>query len=555
MTALRAVAARLRSRWRASLLVRVTSTTLILSLVVVAALGVILLSRIATGLLDAAERNAITEARAGMTDAQRVSAAVETGTAAASPGRVVDTLVASLATRAGNPPQYEVLLLSAADNDGSAPERGTNLVSTTSVPIDLRSSINETGRLAWTFTEITYLDNRSVPGIAVGAPLTVPGIGTYELYYLFPLTEQVGTLDLVRSGVIAVGALLVILLAAIAWIVTRQVVAPVRTAAQVAERFAHGLLTERIEVRGADDLALLASSFNEMAASLETQIHQLEDLSRVQQRFVADVSHELRTPLTTIRMAADLLFEGRGQYDAATARSAELLQTQLDRFEVLLTDLLEISRHDAGAAVLDPDSLDVLALVNRVASATVPLADRYGSELIVKTDEPLDQGSGWDATVIADARRIDRILRNLLDNAVEHGERRPVLITVGTSPSAVAVTVRDYGVGLSAEAIQHVFSRFWRADPARTRTTGGTGLGLAIALEDARLHGGWLEVWGSPQAGANFRLTLPRDAHDRLVDSPLPLIPPDAGEVEIGGASDDVPGSSSAPSTTHAGLL
>ncbi len=558
MTRIRAAGLRLRSIWRGSLLVRVTSTTLILSLVVVAALGFILLTSISSGLLAAAERNAITEARAGMTDAQRVSAAVETGTAAASPGRVVDTLVASLAARAGNPPQYEVLLLATPDNDNNAPERGTNLVSTLSVPTDLRTSVNDSGRLSWTFTEITYLDNRGVPGIAVGAPLTIPGLGTYELYYLFPLTDQVGTLDLVRGGVVAVGALLVILLAAIAWIVTRQVVTPVRTAAQVAEQFAHGHLTERIQVRGEDDLARLASSFNDMAASLEKQIHQLEDLSRVQQRFVADVSHELRTPLTTIRMAADLLFEGRDQYDAATARSAELLQTQLDRFESLLTDLLEISRHDAGAAVLDVDLLDVVALVNRVVAATTPLADRYGSPLVVAIDETAKEDSPWDATVSADSRRIDRVLRNLLDNAVEHGEGRPIIVTIGASASSVAVTVRDYGVGLSDEAANHVFTRFWRADPARARTTGGTGLGLAIALEDVRLHGGWLEVWGAPQQGACFRLTLPRAAHDQLLDSPLALTPADAGvdvNPNIALPSQANPDRSPVSSSSHAGLL
>jgi two-component system sensor histidine kinase MtrB len=532
---IRAAGARIRSWWRGSLFVRVTVTTLALSVVVVAALGFILLTSITTGLLASAERNALTEATVGMTDAQRVSAAADITVAGASPTRLVDTLVATLAARAGSPPQYEVLLLSGTDEDASAPERGTNLVSTQSVPPELRASIRESGRQAWTFTTITYLDGRTAPGIAVGAPLTLPTIGAYELYYLFPLTDQANTLDLVRSGVVGTAALLVILLGVIAWLVTRQVVDPVRTAARVAEQFSHGHLEERIQVRGEDDLALLATSFNEMAASLEEQIHRLEDLSRVQQRFVADVSHELRTPLTTIRMAADLLFEGRDQYDSGTKRSAELLQTQLDRFESLLTDLLEISRHDAGAAVLDIDLVDVEALVRRVVDITAPLAEANACELIIQRD------GAFDATVQADARRLDRVLRNLLDNAVEHGQGQPVVITIGTSPSAVAITVRDFGVGLTDEAAQHVFDRFWRADPARARTTGGTGLGLAIAMEDVRLHQGWLEVWGAPDQGACFRLTLPREAEDLLMESPLPLVPvlPDRDEVARGQESPD----------------
>ena len=522
MTPIRAVARSLRSRWRGSLLTRVTVTTLALSLVVVAALGVILLSRITTGLLESAERNAITEATAGMTDAQRLSSAVETGTAGTSPTRLVDTITASLATRAGSPPQFEVLLLAESPSNASAPERGTNLVSVTSVPTDLRSAIAESGRQSWTYTEIRYLDGRTAPGIVVGAPLTIPSVGAYQLYYLFPLSEEASTLDLVRSGVIATASLLVVLLAVIAWLVTRQVVDPVRAAAQVAEQFSHGHLEQRVKVRGEDDLARLATSFNEMAASLEEQIHRLEDLSAVQQRFVADVSHELRTPLTTIRMAADVLFEGREKYDPATARSAELLQTQLDRFETLLVDLLEISRHDAGVAVLEIDSVNLATLVSRAIEATTPLADRYGSELILTRDP--EEG---DFTVAADARRIDRVLRNLLDNAIEHGEGAPIDIRIAASSSAVAITVRDYGVGLTPQAAAHVFDRFWRADPARARTTGGTGLGLAIATEDTRLHGGWLEVWGAPGRGACFRLTLPRDADDTLESSPLPLIPAD----------------------------
>ncbi len=532
MNPVRAAGRGLRSRWRGSLLTRVTVTTLALSLIVVGALGLILLGRITTGLLDTAERNAISEATAGMTDAQRLSSAVDTGTAGTSPTRIVDTIIASLATRAGSPPQFEVLLLADANAQASAPERGTNLVSVASVPADLRTAIADSGRQAWTFTEIRYLDGRSAPGIVVGAPLTIPSAGAYQLYYLFPLTEEASTLDLVRSGVIATAALLVILLAVIAWLVTRQVVDPVRAVAKVAEQFSHGHLEQRVTVRGEDDLARLATSFNEMAASLEEQIHRLEDLSRVQQRFVADVSHELRTPLTTIRMAADVLFEGRESYDAATARSAELLQNQLDRFESLLVDLLEISRHDAGAAVLEVDSVNLATLITRVVDVTMPLADRYGSPIEV-TYEPAE----GDFTVSADARRIDRIMRNLLDNAVEHGEGERIEVHVGADPGAIAISVRDQGVGLSEEACTHVFDRFWRADPARARTTGGTGLGLAIALEDARLHGGWLEVWGEPGRGAVFRLTLPRDADAPLVTSPLPLIPEDA--LDTAGAAPD----------------
>jgi len=277
-----------------------------------------------------------------------------------------------------------------------------------------------------------------------------------------------------------------------------------------------------MDVHGEDDLAKLATSFNLMADSLQRQIVQLEELSRVQRQFVSDVSHELRTPLTTVRMAADLLHENRGVFEPAVARSAELLQTQLDRFEALLADLLEISRHDAGAVALDAEPVDLRAIVERVVVSTEPLAQRRGSSVRISAPPSA-------VTAEVDSRRIERILRNLLVNAVEHGEGNAIEVTVGVDADAVAVTVRDHGVGLQPGEAAMAFNRFWRADPARARTTGGTGLGLSIALEDARLHGGWLQAWGAPGNGAVFRLTLPRRAGQHLHGSPLPLQPDDAG--------------------------
>jgi two-component system sensor histidine kinase MtrB len=509
----------IRRTWRRSLLLRITSTTLVLSLIVVGALGYLLLGRVTAGLLESKERIAVGEAASGVNEAQRLLDAADTGPTTPSPGRLVDSVVTTLATRAGAPGEFDLLLLSSGGSV-ELPERGTNLVAVASVPADLRTAVVTTQRQSWTYTTIRYLDGRQVAGLAVGAPLTVPTVGAYELYYLFPLAQEQATLDLVRGAVLATGAVLVILLVLIAALVTRQVVVPVRAAAQTAARLSHGLLEERMRVRGEDDLAQLATSFNDMAQSLAQQIHQLENLSRVQQRFVSDVSHELRTPLTTVRMASDVLFEERSNFDAPTARAAELLQTQLDRFEALLADLLEISRFDAGAVALETEVVDLRSLVERAIDAVQPLADRLHRPVRLYADQssyPVD----------CDARRVDRIVRNLLDNAIEHANELGVDVTLGLSARAAAITVRDYGIGLRPGESQLVFTRFWRADPARARNTGGTGLGLAIAQEDARLHGGWLEAWGRAGRGACFRLTLPLTSAAELRDSPLPLAPMD----------------------------
>jgi two-component system sensor histidine kinase MtrB len=257
-----------------------------------------------------------------------------------------------------------------------------------------------------------------------------------------------------------------------------------------------------------------------MANSLQQQIQRLENLSRLQQRFTSDVSHELRTPLTTIRMAAELLYGSREHFAPQLARSAELLTNELDRFESLLADLLEISRYDAGAAHLETEQVDIRGVVERAVSAAQQLAARHGVELRADLgDEPV--------LAEVDARRIERVLRNLLVNAIEHSEGRPVDVLLAGGEDAVAVAVRDHGVGFEASQAKQVFLRFWRADPARARTVGGTGLGLAISMEDANLHGGWLTAWGRPGLGAQFRLTLPRTAGAILETSPLPLVPRD----------------------------
>ncbi len=361
-----------------------------------------------------------------------------------------------------------------------------------------------------------------LPGLIVGYPVQAR-TGVFELYYKFPLTAEQQTINLLQRTVLVSGLALVLLVVAIAMLVTRQVVRPVRVAAQTAGRLAAGDLSQRISVRGADDIARLGRSFNDMAGSLQRQIRRLEDLSRVQRRFTSDVSHELRTPLTTIRMASELLHAERAQFPPELARSAELLRAELDRFESLLADLLEISRYDAGVAALEAETVDIRGVVASTIEATRVLAQRHGSEVVVEQPP-------HPVTVEMDSRRVERILRNLLGNALDHGEGSAVEIRVGYDDDAVAVTVRDHGVGLKPGEAGLVFNRFWRGDPSRSRLTGGSGLGLAISLEDARLHDGWLQAWGERGHGAQFRLTLPRRAGHTLTASPLPLSPHDTDE-------------------------
>ena len=354
------------------------------------------------------------------------------------------------------------------------------------------------------------------PALLVGTRVIVPGSGSYDLYLVYSMQEEQETLAFVQRVILGGGAVLLALIVGIAIVVARMVTTPLKRAAHAAERMAAGDLTSRVEVAGADELAKVGESFNDMARSLEQKVDDLTELSHVQQRFVSDVSHELRTPLTTIRMASSVLDARREELPGELQRTAELLAAQVQRFEVLLADLLEISRFDAGAAELTAHREDIDALVERALEDVRPLAGMRGCQLDVHL-------SGRDMEAVVDARRIDRILRNLLTNAIEHGAGRPVLVQTAADADAVAVVVQDHGHGISPEAAERVFDRFWRADPSRARTLGGTGLGLSISAEDARLHDGWLQAWGQEGEGAVFRLTLPRRPGPVLVRSPLLL--------------------------------
>ncbi|WP_399090164.1 MtrAB system histidine kinase MtrB [Streptomyces sp. BBFR2] len=530
--------------WRRNIQLRVVASTLLMSLVVVLLLGVVVVGQVRNGLLTAKAQAAQSQAAGGFGVAQKLADGAGAGTGAtgddaARSGRGTQDsatwltgLVEQLAS--GGQGVFSVVALSSdSDEPFGDSSRGTrgprasgDVDPEASVPPDLRRKLDARAGTFRQYTQIKRVgSDEGLPALIIGKRLNDVNGNQFQLYYLFPFTQEAETLKLVTGTLATAGVFVVILLGAIAWLVVRQVVTPVRMAAGISERLAAGLLQERMKVTGEDDIARLGESFNKMAQNLQLKIQQLEELSRMQRRFVSDVSHELRTPLTTVRMAADIIHEAREDFDPATKRSAELLRGQLDRFESLLAELLEISRFDAGAAALEAGPVDLRDVVQRVIEGAEPLAERTGTRIVVR-------GAEQPVIAEADSRRVERVLRNLVVNAVEHGEGRDVVVRLasagGPSGGAVAVAVRDYGVGLKPGEASRVFNRFWRADPARARTTGGTGLGLSIAVEDARLHGGWLQAWGEPGGGSQFRLTLPRTAGEALRGSPIPLEPEDS---------------------------
>jgi two-component system, OmpR family, sensor histidine kinase MtrB len=486
---------RLASLWRRSIQLRVVASTFALATLFVSATTWAVAIGVIESVDSSRQRAAVQEARLALAEAQSELDDPD-ATARAAQDRILQRMVDAVSSVPGGP--YE-LIVEGPLNGQSVPVRTSTPLSPGAVPAGLRREvISKDGTFARENAVSRSTSTKPSRILVVGGRLQAPGTGdSYAFYYLFSLAEQDRIIGLVRQAGFLGGFASVFMMSAIAFIVSRQVVRPVRAARRIAEQYAQGDLSMRMPVRGEDDIGRLAESFNAMATNLQGQITRLEQLAVLQQRFVSDVSHELRTPLTTVQMAGSLLYEARDKFDPATARSAELLKTELDRFELLLVDLLDLSRFDAGAARLDVEPVDLVEVATEFA-ADVSLANLEVT--IIGADRP--------AVVQADRRRVDRILRNLVTNAAKYSQTRRVEFEIDQLDDRVSLVFRDFGIGLSAGDAKHVFDRFWRADQARTQ--GGTGLGLAISREDALLHGGSLRVYSRVGEGTEFVLTLPR---------------------------------------------
>lgn len=509
---------RFLAQWRTSLSFRVLTTTLLLAIVVAFGVSSIAVTQVRDGLVEQRTNTAVQQAAEGQALAAQVISSAPFPNSSSDRIALVDAVVSAVAGGSNDASDYQVLLLASAGQSLiDKPERGTGGISDQSVTAALRQTVVSEEAVVWQISELKYIDGSEKPGVVVGVPLNLPGVGEYELYLLLPFEEQIQMLNLTRQAVFVAGIFMVVALVGVALLLTNQVVRPIRSVAASAERLKSGRLTERIAVRGQDDLAVLASSFNSMAASMQEQIRKLESLSRVQQRFVSDVSHELRTPLTTIRMASELLYAAKKDFDPANERAIELLQQQSERFELMLNDLLEISRIDAGSARVEAVQGDFAATVRAVIEDLDAIIFEKQLDLIVH------RLGEFDFVIEADFRRVERIVRNLISNAIEHADNKPIDVVLFRDEEVLVFCVRDHGVGLEPGQAALVFNRFWRADPSRQRTLGGTGLGLSISMEDARLHGGWLEADGEIGKGSNFRLVLPTKPNTNFGAVSVPL--------------------------------
>ena len=513
--------------FRSSLAAKVIVSTVLLSFGVIWLAGSALYSQLSSGVKQVNLETSLAEARSSFFNAQYQFLLVQDKSVGVIKNEV--NAVVKTATEIGvNQGRKEVILARLKDDLANQPKYAPNIFDVVSeglsldiVPKTLREVLRNADDVQYEYVSFEASSGIFRESLIVGRKIVIPKSGSYEMYLIYSLTNQRTTLDLIANALLFTGIILILLIGVITWLVVRQVVRPVREAARIAEQFTKGDFSQRLEIDSSDEIGKLSLAFNEMAVSLESQISRLENLSRVQQRFVSDVSHELRTPLTTLRMASEVIYSQRTSFDPTIARSAELLSAQLDRFEQLLEDLLEVSRFDAQVAVLNPVEFDLIPLIERCISDVGTTGHDHPIQIIL--DPEVEH-----VVINADIRRVERIMRNLLSNALDHAGGKPVKVSIVETTSEVGIGVRDYGSGMDNASLTRVFDRFWRADPSRSRIRGGTGLGLSIALEDARLHNGELDAWGRPGDGAHFVLTLPRVAGEQISGRPLKVEPSDA---------------------------
>lgn len=519
---------------RRSLATRLTLRTFAAGVVLIVLLLIVVSSLIRDDVLDDRQAAILSDARQRIASVQTELDASTASTPDQIAGLTQD-LVARLGQASASSGGIGVVMVRSSKetsqvvvNDLATDTRLPSLVTS-----DLSSALEASsdGGQYWQSVTVPGQHSDAVPGLIVGGEVTVPQAGTYDLYIVYSLENEQELADLTTRAIAWTAAGFLIILLVAVWALAYNVLIPIRRTAAAAERLAQGHLDERLPVRGRDEIAILSESFNGMADSLAQQIDNWERLSSVQRLFVSDVSHELRTPLTSITLAAEQLNDSRDEIkDRLALRSLDILLREVARFRRLFDDLLTISRVDSGRVQLTLEELDMSAVVDSVIGDNQLHVDRLGANLEVAT---------IPGSLVAqmDEARIERIVRNLLVNALEHAEGTLIEITIAGNDNAVAVRVRDHGIGMTPEVASKVFDRFYRADPSRQRTLGGTGLGLSIAAEDAALHGGTLEAWGWPGEGASFLLTLPRaqgpdGERGRLSGpGPLPLVPDDAPDV------------------------
>jgi two-component system sensor histidine kinase MtrB len=389
-----------------------------------------------------------------------------------------------------NPPPGELLSLlrerGAGDvvfARGDQSSQTTAGVSYTTIPTALRRVVQQ--------GQVGYVMFDRPRRLAVGTPL--PNSNGVEGYFVYSLADLDQTLALLREIFIGVVAGAIALAGAVGVRLADRTIRPLRAASVAAGLVAQGQLGTRLEESSTDELGRLARSFNQMAASLGERIAR-------ERQFVADASHELRTPLTALKTSVDFVAERSADLPPRIASAVGLAAGEVRALQRLVNDLLELTRAEAGGAHVEREHVDLVDFSREVARRRAP-------------DTPVRIVGPEHLVVYTDKARLERVVGNLLENAVVHGEGRDVCIELAETDGEARITVTDRGPGIPDGQMQRIFERFWRGDTSRHRRERvGAGLGLAIARENAGLIGAQLAVESAPDVGTTFEVRVP--AHE-----------------------------------------
>lgn len=427
--------------------------------------------------------------------------------------KLLRTQVGRLAPALAFPPGESELRRFAVDVAGAEPSGVWRVmvdygdVSATSVPDDpfeeltsaLRSAVDSSS--ATVFQRVNSGDHTAlVVGMSVAYADSAAGATVasgIQVFLTVPQTTELAYVDALVAAVERATVAALALAVLLALLAARGVLRPVRALRRATRSIAEGRLDTRLAVEGSDELADLSHTFNETAAALEESVAELRGMEARARRFAADVSHELRTPLAAMSAVTDVLDEDADRLDPDTATAVRLISEETVKLARLVDDLMEISRFDAGAAVLHLDEIDLAESLRRT------LAARAWTDLVDTDLPPPDALRGR-----VDPRRLDVVVANLVGNALRHGAQ-PVRLRLSEGTGRLAVIeVLDSGPGIPDSVLPHVFERFYKSDAARTRTE-GSGLGLAITAENVRVHGGTVRAANRPEGGAVFTVELP----------------------------------------------
>ena len=289
----------------------------------------------------------------------------------------------------------------------------------------------------------------------------------------------------------------------ISLIISKTLLSPIQGMTKAAEAMADGDFSRKIRVESEDEIGLLATTFNDMAARIENMLEELKKAEMLRREFVANVSHELRTPLTSIRTYAETMSDIQGIPQETEEEFLRVIINESDRMTKIVQDLLELSRFDSGNTTLIMETFSIEKSLRDVYTAIALEARKHGHSLNLELE--------WKIPMIkGDRARIEQVLMNIITNALKYTpDGGKIDIYGGSSNSNVWVRIDDTGIGIPKEDLTRIFDRFYRVDKARTRESGGTGLGLSIAKEIVTKHGGSITIESNLGEGTSVMITLP----------------------------------------------